>query len=144
MEVTGDRDRESVKVDMMEAGGHCILGMGRPTKKLLRWLAPLDETGKGLRFISVVGPAGIGKTTVAMELCKQLSCKPSEGHYNFQCKVMAKASRRANRNELLLRDIISQISDPAPAHSDKPQSMKLELLVSHASELLQDKRYGKN
>ncbi|KAF8673268.1 hypothetical protein HU200_048822 [Digitaria exilis] len=115
--------------------------MGRPTKKLLRWLAPLDETGKGLRFISVVGPAGIGKTTLAMELCKQLSCEPSEGHYNFQCKVMAKASRRANRNELLLRDIISQISDPAPAHSDKPQSMKLELLVSHASELLQDKRY---
>ncbi|XP_062182883.1 disease resistance protein RGA5-like [Phragmites australis] len=125
-----------------EAGGLPIVGIDRPTKKLLRWLTPLEETDKSLRVMSIVGPAGMGKTTLALELRKLLSCQTSMGHYYFQCNVMAQASRNADRNELLLRDILSQISDPAPARaSDQPQPMTLELLVLCVSERLQDKRY---
>lgn len=121
-----------------------IVGMDRPTKKLLRWLSPLEleETAKKLRVMSIVGPAGMGKTTLALELRKWISCQSSGGHHYFQFNVMAQASRRADRNELLLRDILSQISDPAPALASEPmQSMPLEQLVSHVSQRLKHKRY---
>ncbi|OEL37752.1 hypothetical protein BAE44_0001228 [Dichanthelium oligosanthes] len=126
-----------------EAGGHPIVGIDRPTKKLLRWLTPQEETCKSLRVMSIVGPAGMGKTTLALELRMRLtSCQTSRGHHYFQCNVMAQGSRRADRNELLLRDILSQISDPAPARaSEKSQSMPFELLVLRVSECLKDKRY---
>ncbi|RCV38963.1 hypothetical protein SETIT_8G184900v2 [Setaria italica] len=122
--------------------GHPIVGIDRPTKKLLRWLSPLEGTGKRLRIMSIVGPTGMGKTTLALELRKWISCQASGGHHYFQFNVMAQASRRADRNELLLRDILSQISDPAPAGAPEPtQSMPLELLVPLVSQRLQDKRY---
>jgi ABC-type glutathione transport system ATPase component len=102
----------------------------------------MEETGKRLTIMSIVGPTGMGKTTLALELRKWISCQSSGGHHHFQFNVMAKASRRADRNELLLRDILSQISDPAPASStETTQSMPLELLVPRVSQRLQDKRY---
>ncbi|CAO2149644.1 unnamed protein product [Urochloa humidicola] len=126
-----------------ESSGHPIVGMDRPTTKLLRRLLPLEGTDKSLTVMSIVGPAGMGKTTLALELRKWISWKTSGGNHYFQFNVMVLASRRADRNELLLRDILSQISDPASARasSEQPQSMTLELLVGRVSQCLLKKRY---
>ncbi|CAL4979978.1 unnamed protein product [Urochloa decumbens] len=133
------RSNNGVSPQDAEDGVHPIVGLDRPTKMLLRWLSPLEEMGKRLRVMSIVGPAGMGKTTLALELRKWISCQTSGGDHHFQFNVMAQASRRADRNELLLRDILSQISDSAPARaSEQPQ---LELLVRRVSQRLQDKRY---
>ncbi|KAL6653937.1 hypothetical protein ACP70R_007402 [Stipagrostis hirtigluma subsp. patula] len=114
-----------------------LVGIDRPTKKLLRWLIPREETNKSLRVMSIVGPAGIGKTTLAMELHNQLRCQTIRGHNYFEYNVMAQVSRRTNRMKLLLQEILSKISDL----SDQPEDMTMDLLVSQISECLQDKRY---
>ncbi|KAL6890142.1 hypothetical protein ACP4OV_008906 [Aristida adscensionis] len=131
-----------------DVGGLSLVGMELPTKKLLRWLTPpRDDPNKSLRVISIVGPAGIGKTTLALELCKQLRGQTTGGHNYFQCNVIAQVSRSTNdgnrRMELLLQDILSQISEPNALElsSDQSQSKTMEFLVRHVSEGLQDKRY---
>ncbi|KAL6653939.1 hypothetical protein ACP70R_007404 [Stipagrostis hirtigluma subsp. patula] len=115
-----------------------LVGIDRPTKKLLRWLIPREEeTNKSLRVMSIVGPAGIGKTTLAMELCNQLRCQATTGHNYFQYNVMAHVSRTTSRMKLLLREILSEISGLC----EQSEHMTMELLVRRISECLQDKRY---
>ncbi|KAL6890144.1 hypothetical protein ACP4OV_008907 [Aristida adscensionis] len=131
-----------------DVAGLSLVGLEHPTKKLLKWLTPpRDDTNKGLRVMSIVGPAGIGKTTLAMELCKRLRGQTTRGHNYFQCNVVAQVSRTTNdgnhRTELLLQDILSQISEPNALElsSDQSQSKTMEFLVRHVSEGLQEKRY---
>ncbi|WVZ50602.1 hypothetical protein U9M48_001842 [Paspalum notatum var. saurae] len=123
------------------------VGINRPAKKILRWLVPPKaegETGeKRLRVMAIVGPVGVGKTTLARELRSRL-CGPAGGGFDyFQHNVMVQASRGHDRNELLLREILSQVSDhgPAPALSSLSQPETMSLLVNFVSERLQNKRY---
>jgi len=120
-----------------------LFGMDRPTKKLLGWLTPREETEKRLRFMAIVGPAGMGKTALAMELHRRLQCQASGGHNSFQCNVVAQVSNSTPRLELLLRDILSRISNSTAQllTSDQSPSKRMELLVHSVREYLQDKRY---
>ncbi|CAL4983444.1 unnamed protein product [Urochloa decumbens] len=124
-------------------GGLPLVGIDGPIKKLLKWLVPWEETDSSLRVLAVIGPVGIGKTTLAMELHNRIRLQAGGGHHPFQCSIIAQMSRRTNRNELLLQDILSQISDPAgPAPSSYQSQPKIiDLLVHQVSERLQDKRY---
>lgn len=122
-----------------------LFGIDRPAKKLLRWLGPRSETGKRLRVMAIVGAAGIGKTTLAMELRNRLIRSDHSGGQQcyFQHNAMAQVSRGTDKHRLLLQDILSQISDPAePALSlDQSQPDAMALLVRLVSERLQRKRY---
>ena len=125
-----------------EVGGQPLVGLDRPRKKLLKWLIP-EETDRSLRVLAIIGPVGIGKTTLAMELHNRLRLQARGGHHYFQCNVVAQMSRRNNRNELLLQHILSQISDPQEPgpSSDQSQPKSIDLLVREVSERLHDKRY---
>ncbi|CAN6372881.1 unnamed protein product [Urochloa humidicola] len=122
-----------------------LFGIDRPIKKLLRWLTPQEETEKGLRFIAIVGAAGMGKTTLAMELHSRLQCQASEGYNSFQYSVVAHVSKSTRRMEHLLRDILSRISGctqpELSSTADQSPSKTMELLVHHVREYLQGKRY---
>ncbi|WVZ50608.1 hypothetical protein U9M48_001848 [Paspalum notatum var. saurae] len=136
-----------------QAGGlHLrLVGIDRPTTKILRWLIPPEgkrETGeKRLRVMAIVGPVGVGKTTLARELrCRLIMCGSAGGGFDyFQNNLMAQASRGDDRNELLLRDILSQVSDHGPAapalSSDQSQPETMEMLVRLVSQRLQNKRF---
>lgn len=128
-----------------EASALPLVGTDHPVKKLLRWLTPREETDKSLRVMSIVGPPGMGKTTLAMEVHNRLRHKiTSGGRYYFQCNIMAQFSRGADRNKLLLQDILSQISDhrAAPAlTSSQSQRKTMKLLLHLVSKCLRDKRY---
>ncbi|TVU00524.1 hypothetical protein EJB05_54050, partial [Eragrostis curvula] len=112
-------------------------------KKLLRWLVSREETNRGLRVMCIVGPAGVGKTALAMEIHNRLKCQTSGTPCSFQCSLMARAPRTTYSDELLLQDILSKISNPAtpPLSADESKANIMEFLVRCVSERLQDKRY---
>ncbi|BAT14800.1 disease resistance protein Pikm1-TS-like [Oryza sativa Japonica Group] len=118
-----------------------LVGIDGTANELLGWLMAAD---KSLRVMAIAGPAGIGKTTLAMELHRRLRCQT-----HFQCHVVAKLSRRpAHRSkQLLLQTILKQIMEQLEAPSS-PNSSEItmleddpELLARNISECLKDKRY---
>ncbi|KAJ1276288.1 hypothetical protein BS78_05G203700 [Paspalum vaginatum] len=149
-----------------------LVGIDRHAFKLVSWLRPrsLGE-GSRLRVMAIVGPAGIGKTTLAMELRSLLdrgielrSRLGTELHHDIIDKlldpasrgkgrsyyfeydiIMAQVSRRTNRNKLLLRHILSEISEAAPLpfhHQSQPtETLTVEQLACLVSERLLNKRY---
>ncbi|CAN6381724.1 unnamed protein product [Urochloa humidicola] len=98
----------------------CLVGMDGPRKKLLRWLIPPpadvgggeEEEASSLRIISITGPAGVGKTALAVELHRETG-----GQY-FQCHAATTMSRRPPATRKILKHIMSQFIDSAaPASS---------------------------
>ncbi|CAO2146686.1 unnamed protein product [Urochloa humidicola] len=120
-----------------------LVGIDGPRKKL-RGLLRTDTDGgeSSLRIISIVGPAGVGKTTLAMELLHDIG-----GQY-FQCHASAQMPQTW-RSPLdtcnVLKRIMSQVNDiAAPQTSERSQST-LEgdehELAYDLKKYLQDKRY---
>ncbi|CAL4986745.1 unnamed protein product [Urochloa decumbens] len=124
-----------------EATGFHLVGIDSPAKKLIRWITAIDEN---LRVISIVGPAGMGKTTLAMELHRRLNGQ-ADGSPYFQCCAIAKVSWVPDVKKLL-QDIYSQVlgsSAPPqlPQQSEAQVHKDVQELVRSISEHLQDKRY---
>ncbi|CAO2142308.1 unnamed protein product [Urochloa humidicola] len=138
---------------LVEAGALPLVGIDRPAKKLLGWLTPQDEMDKSLRVMAIIGPAGCGKTILAMELHDRLKRQTRGEAYNFKCNVVAQASRGTDRNKLLLQDILSQLTDQAAqalsSDPSRPNEMlpkrgghiTMDQLINSISEHLRDKRY---
>ena len=122
-----------------------LVGIDRPAKKISGWLAHQGKMDMNLRVMCIVGPVGIGKTTLAVELRNRLrqQHETSGGRYNFQCNVMAQVPRGTDRNIRLVQDILSQVSEPAATalSSDPSQAKTMKVLVRLISECLRDKRY---
>ncbi|EMS48852.1 Disease resistance protein RPM1 [Triticum urartu] len=102
-----------------------LVAMDGPRKKLLRWLM---EDGEATKIISIIGPTGVGKTTLVVEVYSQV-------RQHFQCCATAKMSRQTSDAEALLRHIMSQIMDEAALCSNG------YLLAHNIKTYLQDKRY---
>ncbi|KAL5204596.1 hypothetical protein ABZP36_009467 [Zizania latifolia] len=92
-----------------QAAKECdLVGIDRPAKKLLRWLtaAAADDDDTSLRVMCIVGPTGVGMTTLAMELHRRLQCQTAQ---HFQCCAAASFSRSSDRCNLLLQSILLQL-----------------------------------
>ncbi|XP_052136483.1 disease resistance protein Pikm1-TS-like [Oryza glaberrima] len=121
-----------------------LVGIDGTANELLGWLMAADES---LRVMAIAGPAGIGKTTLAMELHRRLRCQTQENY--FQCHVVANFSRRPHRSKLLpqtiLKHIIEQLEAPSSPNSLEITMLELEddpeLLARNISRRLKDKRY---
>uniref|UniRef100_A0A0D3HNU6 Uncharacterized protein n=1 Tax=Oryza barthii TaxID=65489 RepID=A0A0D3HNU6_9ORYZ len=116
-----------------------LVGIDGTANELLGWLMAAN---KSLRVMAIAGPAGIGKTTLAMELHRRLRCQT-----HFQCHIVANFSRKLHRSKFLLQTILKQIIEQLEAPSS-PNSSEitmleddLELLARNISERLKDKRY---
>ncbi|KAM0925517.1 hypothetical protein ACQ4PT_004164 [Festuca glaucescens] len=77
--------------------GRPLIGIDSAKEKLGRWLEEEDDS---LKVISIVGPAGVGKTTLAMEMYGKFKGQ-------FDCLVTAKMSQRPHKDKFL-RHILSQ------------------------------------
>lgn len=124
-----------------------LIGIENAQRKLLRWsIADQEDNNKTLKIISIVGPAGVGKTALAMEVYRQLQ-QIGSGSY-FECCATAQVSRRPEIKKLLWH-ILSQIDEPAAislASSNQPSQVteledEQELLVRNINQCLQHKRY---
>uniref|UniRef100_A0A0D9XTZ9 NB-ARC domain-containing protein n=1 Tax=Leersia perrieri TaxID=77586 RepID=A0A0D9XTZ9_9ORYZ len=105
-----------------------LVGVAAPAKKLLEWLtvgADQYSDNNSLRVMAIVGPAGVGKTTLAMELYRRLQRRRRTGE-DFECRAVASFSRRRDdqpvRRKLLLRSILSQITGMEASTSSRHTS----------------------
>ncbi|KAL5212309.1 hypothetical protein ABZP36_023156 [Zizania latifolia] len=119
-----------------------LVGIDGPAKKLLRCLTAAADDDKSLRVMYIVGPTGVGKTTLAMELHRRLRCQTAQ---HFQCCAAASFSRSSDRCSLLLQSVLLQIVDLETWSPHNSETTMLDnnpkLLARSISERLQDKRY---
>uniref|UniRef100_N1QQA1 Disease resistance protein RPP13 n=1 Tax=Aegilops tauschii TaxID=37682 RepID=N1QQA1_AEGTA len=90
-----------------------------------------DEDGKSLKVLSIVGFGGLGKTTLAMELCRQLDV-------DFPCQATVSVSQAFNVEkdmEGLLKRLLQQLSNKKgddkqtnPMDVEGPSSRIMKLL----------------
>uniref|UniRef100_A0ACD5XYK1 Uncharacterized protein n=1 Tax=Avena sativa TaxID=4498 RepID=A0ACD5XYK1_AVESA len=101
-----------------------LVGNNAPLKKLEAWL---DKDGEQkLKVVSVVGPGGVGKTTLANE--RRLGRQ-------FECRAFLRTSRKPDVGRLL----ISMLSQVRPHQI--PHTWMVHSLIADIRMHLKDKRY---
>uniref|UniRef100_A0A0E0J4D4 Uncharacterized protein n=1 Tax=Oryza nivara TaxID=4536 RepID=A0A0E0J4D4_ORYNI len=97
-----------------------LLGVGRARENLISLLLDGEEP---LKAIALVGCAGSGKTSLAMELYQQ---------GQFQCRAAAFVSRNPDMKKLL-NHLLSQLHPKAPL---QPQMTELQQLIDYVRQYL--------
>ncbi|PUZ53247.1 hypothetical protein GQ55_5G038100 [Panicum hallii var. hallii] len=110
-----------------------LVGIDGPREDLVNWMVEeKDSSTKNLKVLSIVGFGGLGKTTLAKEVCRKI-----QGH--FHCQAFVSISQKPNVKNIM-KDLIDQVSckkefeEAIDTWDDKKFIAKLR-------ELLQDKRY---
>lgn len=109
-----------------------LLGIGVAREKLISLLLGLDGEEQ-LKEVSIVGFAGLGKTTLAVEVYRRT-------REAFDCHAGATVSRNPDMKQLL-RHILSQVrQQPSSPQCSEEMSLDPEQLIYEIREHLQDKR----
>uniref|UniRef100_A0A8R7QNH6 Disease resistance protein RPM1 n=3 Tax=Triticum urartu TaxID=4572 RepID=A0A8R7QNH6_TRIUA len=102
-----------------------LVGIEGPSKELERWLIDGEEQ---LKVVSIVGVAGIGKTTLALRLWGMLRGQ-------FECGAFVQTAQKPDMRGIL-RNILFQVRPHQP-----PNHGEMRHLINGLREYLQDKRY---
>ncbi|KAL6847443.1 hypothetical protein ACP4OV_023296 [Aristida adscensionis] len=109
-----------------------LVGIEGPREELIQWLSEQTMPASQLKVLSIVGFGGLGKTTLAKEICHKL-----EGQY--QCQAFVPVSQRPDTRKIL-RTILSQVGYKAPKNTNIERWDQQELITALQKFLL-DKRY---
>lgn len=112
-----------------------LVGMTESKAKLLKWLKPpsnFDEAEGRLKVVSILGSAGVGKSTLAQEVYREIGGQ-------FERRAFVRASREPDTRRLL-RSIISQVRRHERPRCGLPVQELVDSLRTH----LQQKRYAKS
>lgn len=104
-----------------------LVGLNGPMDEVIRLLMPGDKSSRQVRTLSIVGCAGLGKTTLAKQVYEKV-----QGH--FECKAFVSVSQNPHIKDILMK-ICSQVG-ATPSMADDEL-----LLVNKLRERLQYKRY---
>ncbi|KAL6894495.1 hypothetical protein ACP4OV_008593 [Aristida adscensionis] len=115
------------RLPVLLAESKSLIGVEGPRDVITGLL--MDEEPQ-LKVVSIVGSAGLGKTTLAMEVYRSIGDK-------FQCMAWVSVSRRLDPQKLI-KDILSQLE---PKQHEHEQLDSLEQLIRKLRSCLQDKRY---
>uniref|UniRef100_A0ACD5TCW7 Uncharacterized protein n=1 Tax=Avena sativa TaxID=4498 RepID=A0ACD5TCW7_AVESA len=105
-----------------------LVGIDGPRDELVKWLN--EKQGESLKFVSVVGFGGLGKTTLASQIRIKLGA-------TFECGAFVSISRKPDM-KAILRSILSQITKQDNAYSGLDD---IHLIMDKIREFLQDRRY---
>jgi hypothetical protein len=107
-----------------------LVGLDGPTDEIIRLLMPAEgeEPSQQVRIVSIVGCAGLGKTTLANQVYQKIQVQ-------FECKAFVSVSQNPHLKDVLMK-ICSQVGATIGMADDEL------LLVSKLRERLQSKRCG--
>ncbi|KAM0908776.1 hypothetical protein ACQ4PT_015253 [Festuca glaucescens] len=108
-----------------------LVGIDGPRDELVKWLN--EKEVESLRFVSIVGYGGLGKTTLATQIRVNLV---GTGE-TFECGAFVSISRKPDM-KAILRSILSQITKKDNVYSRLDD---IQLLIDKIREFLQDRRY---
>uniref|UniRef100_A0ACD5T6I9 Uncharacterized protein n=1 Tax=Avena sativa TaxID=4498 RepID=A0ACD5T6I9_AVESA len=106
-----------------------LVGIDGPRDELVKWLN--EKEGESLRFVSVVGYGGLGKTTLANQIRATLLGT------TFECGAFVSISRKPDM-KAILRSILSQITKQDNAFYGIDD---IQLIMDKIREFLHDRRY---
>ncbi|CAN6374801.1 unnamed protein product, partial [Urochloa humidicola] len=104
-----------------------LVGMEGSRSKLTKWLTNLEE--RQLQVLSIVGPPGVGKSTLVRELYREVKGQ-------FECRAFIRMSRKPDVSRVL-REILSQVQDRKGTCDSSTVQNSIGNIRGH----LQDKRY---
>ncbi|CAL5077696.1 unnamed protein product [Urochloa decumbens] len=106
-----------------------LVGLDGPREEIIRLLMPAEgeQPSQQVRTVSIVGCAGLGKTTLANQVYQKL-----KGH--FECEAFVSVSQNPHMKDVLMK-ICSQVGATATMGDDEL------ILVNKLRERLQHKRY---
>jgi Flp pilus assembly CpaE family ATPase len=107
-----------------------LVGLDRPRDEIIRMLMPAEgkEPPQQVRIVSIVGCAGLGKTTLAHHVYQKI-----QDH--FECKAFVTISQNPHMKDVLMK-ICTQVGATTSMADDE------FLLISKLRERLQYKRCG--
>ncbi|KQK19987.1 putative disease resistance RPP13-like protein 3 [Brachypodium distachyon] len=111
-----------------------LVGIDGPTNDLAKWMMEENSSSTKLRrkVLSIVGFGGLGKTTLANEVCIKI-----EGH--FDCRAFVSISQNPDMKKIV-KDLIHKV--PCPKDFTKGIDTWDEITsIEKLRNLLQDKRY---
>ncbi|KAI4991397.1 hypothetical protein ZWY2020_039768 [Hordeum vulgare] len=111
---------------MYAEAAHCLVGVDDAKTKLVKSL--IDEEQQ-LKVVAIVGPAGVGKTTLAKQVYHELGER-------FECQAFVRASRKPDMRRLL-GGVLSQVQE----HRRPSDSCTVQNLIDSLTKHLQNKRY---
>ncbi|TVU46796.1 hypothetical protein EJB05_06359 [Eragrostis curvula] len=123
-----DLDREAA---LYVGAPHQLVGMNGPVEKIVDLLT-LDEnaTAQQLQIVSIHGPGGLGKTTLAHQVHSKI-----QGQFDYTALVsVSQRASHANIEEILMK--IAPVAGTSAGTMDRWQ------LINNAKNYLQDKRYA--
>ncbi|PON94755.1 NB-ARC domain, LRR domain containing protein [Trema orientale] len=110
-----------------------IVGIDEPKRQLVEWLV---KGGSGREVVSVAAMGGMGKTTLAKQVCNTAEVKK---HFKISAWITVSQSFRLGE---LLKDLVRQLFGemrrPVPDGVDSMNNYQLKKLIK---ELLQKRRY---
>uniref|UniRef100_R7VZZ7 Disease resistance protein RPM1 n=1 Tax=Aegilops tauschii TaxID=37682 RepID=R7VZZ7_AEGTA len=109
-----------------------LVGVDGPRDDLAKWMLEANNLSKGCKVLSIVGFGGLGKTTLANEVCRKI-----EG--NFHCKAFVSVSQKPDVKKII-KDVISQVACEDGSTKDTIDWDEKKS-IAKLRELLENKRY---
>ncbi|KAF7092327.1 hypothetical protein CFC21_094822 [Triticum aestivum] len=109
-----------------------LTGIDEPKAEIIKLLTEHDRCSstQQVKIVSIVGPGGMGKTTLANQVYQDLKVK-------FECRAFLSVSQNPDMMNIM-RTIRSQVSDQRFADTEEGS---LQQLIINITDFLQDKRY---
>ncbi|CAL4891646.1 unnamed protein product [Urochloa decumbens] len=108
-----------------------LVGVGKPRDDIVQLLMQGEgASARQLKVVSVVGPGGLGKTTLVNEVYRRLESQ-------FQCRAFVSLSQQPDVKKIL-RNILCQVSQQ---EHDNMEIWDEEKIINAIRDFLQRKRY---
>lgn len=109
-----------------------LVGVEGPRDDLAKWIINEENNTTNCKVLSIVGFAGLGKTTLANEVYRKIQS-------HFDCHAFISVSQKPVIKKIII-DLISQVSFQDGSTKDTGDWDEIKC-IAKLRELLQDKRY---
>jgi hypothetical protein len=110
-----------------------LIGTESPREEIIKMLLGQDSGKQQLQVVSICGIGGLGKTTVAKAVCRQIANQ-------FDCHAFVSVSQGPSDNEGIIKHIFDQVHCPYPILEECVSQQLIDRLIGKLKEFLQDKR----